>query len=295
MNNGPLLFLGILATLASSFWGLVLLPQLQIGRQQPVVLQTTGQPYPSARSGEARQGAEVYRSLGCVECHSQQVRQTGAEFEVRVIEAGTNKPGLIEAIGRVKPSLAADSAKLVEQLPTTILRKLTGAQAQAAVKQLLETDAKAEAVLVPLGPDMQRGWGRRLSVAQDYLYDQPALLGWQRIGPDLANAGARLTDAQWHLRHLYDPRLTVPGSPMPRYPFLFEKRPVAAGRARSAGAIQTEPATDAKFEIVPKPAARALVAYLLSLQADAPLFEAPAPKPLKLAAAAATNAPAPAK
>jgi len=42
VNNGPLLFFGILATLASSFWGLLLAPQLQIGRQQPAVLESTG-------------------------------------------------------------------------------------------------------------------------------------------------------------------------------------------------------------------------------------------------------------
>ena len=31
MNNGAVLFLGILLTLASSFWGLLLAPQLQMG------------------------------------------------------------------------------------------------------------------------------------------------------------------------------------------------------------------------------------------------------------------------
>mgnify|MGYP001038504764 CR=1 FL=1 len=36
MNSGPLLFLGIFMALASSFWGLVLVPQLQLGRQEQV-------------------------------------------------------------------------------------------------------------------------------------------------------------------------------------------------------------------------------------------------------------------
>jgi cytochrome c oxidase cbb3-type subunit 2 len=79
MNNGPLLFLGIFATLASSFWGLVLVPQLQLGRQDQVVNAATFALYPQPRGGLAKQGAEVYRSLGCVECHSQQVRGLGAD------------------------------------------------------------------------------------------------------------------------------------------------------------------------------------------------------------------------
>ena len=48
--------------------------------------------------------------------------------------------------------------------------------------------------------------------------------GSQRVGPDLANVGARLPDANWHLLHLYAPQLQVKGSTMPPYRFLFEKR-----------------------------------------------------------------------
>ena len=40
-----------------------------------------------------------------------------------------------------------------------------------------------------LGPDAQRGWGRA-SVAGDYVYDSPHLLGSMRTGPDLLNIGA---------------------------------------------------------------------------------------------------------
>ena len=52
MNNGPLLFLGILASVAGSFWALLLAPHLQLGSQQPVVLESTG------RSEERRVGKE---------------------------------------------------------------------------------------------------------------------------------------------------------------------------------------------------------------------------------------------
>src|SRR6185295_313868 len=71
------------------------------------------------------------------------------------------------------------------------------------------------------GGDIDRGWGVRHSVAQDYIFDQPVLLGSQRIGPDLANVGLRQINAAALFAHLYDPRKAVPGSMMPPYRFLF--------------------------------------------------------------------------
>lgn len=72
-------------------------------------------------------------------------------------------------------------------------------------------------------PDDTRGWGRA-SVAADYYYDKPHLLGTMRTGPDLFNIGARQPSADWHLGHLYQPRAYTPGSIMPSYPFLFEAK-----------------------------------------------------------------------
>src|SRR3954463_9857963 len=74
MNSGPILFLGIFLTLASSFWGLLLMPQLKLGNQDVTELKETGELYPLNRAGVAGQGAEIYRSLGCAECHPRQVR-----------------------------------------------------------------------------------------------------------------------------------------------------------------------------------------------------------------------------
>jgi cytochrome c oxidase cbb3-type subunit 2 len=74
MNSGPILFLGIFLTLASSFWGLLLMPQLKLGNQEVTELKETGELYPLNRAGVAGQGAEIYRSLGCAECHTRQVR-----------------------------------------------------------------------------------------------------------------------------------------------------------------------------------------------------------------------------
>jgi cytochrome c oxidase cbb3-type subunit 2 len=72
-------------------------------------------------------------------------------------------------------------------------------------------------------PDTERGWGRA-SVAGDYAYDTPHLLGTMRTGPDLFNIGARQPSDQWHLGHLYQPRAYAPDSIMPSYPYLFEAK-----------------------------------------------------------------------
>jgi cytochrome c oxidase cbb3-type subunit II len=72
-------------------------------------------------------------------------------------------------------------------------------------------------------PDDKRGWGRA-SVAGDYAYDTPHLLGTMRTGPDLLNIGVRQPSDQWHLGHLYQPRAYVPGSIMPAYPYLFQAK-----------------------------------------------------------------------
>lgn len=69
--------------------------------------------------------------------------------------------------------------------------------------------------------DLERGWGSRRSHPQDYIYDYPVLLGTMRTGPDLANVGARLTNDNWHLTHLYDPQLITPGSVMAPFRYLF--------------------------------------------------------------------------
>jgi cytochrome c oxidase cbb3-type subunit 2 len=204
MNRGPWIFLGAFFTLAVSFWGLGLAPQLQIGRQDVVPLAATGELYPAARTGLALAGEDVYRSLGCADCHTRQVRARG------------------------------------------------------------------------FGTDFARGWGLRFSVAQDYLRDYPVQLGSLRIGPDLANIGLRQTNTVWHYIHLYNPALTAAGSLMPRYPFLFARHTLARGQAPSPESLPVTP-SNAGYEVLPKDDARNLVAYLLSLQASAPLFESPLP------------------
>lgn len=202
MNYGPLIFLGVFLTLASSWCGLVLIPQLQFGRQEALKIEETGETYPQPRPGLASQGMEVYRANGCIYCHSQQVRTEG------------------------------------------------------------------------FGADIARNWGQRRTVSRDYLYDKPVMLGTMRTGPDLSNIGLRQSAASWHLLHLYNPQATSKGSIMPPFPFLFEKHKVGDHPSPNALKLSGEFAPPPGWEIVPKPEATALVQYLLSLKANAPLPEA---------------------
>lgn len=125
-------------------------------------------------------------------------------------------------------------------------------------------------------PDFARGWGRA-TVAGDYAYDQPQLLGTMRTGPDLMNIGVRQPSEQWHLGHLYQPRAFVPGSIMPSYPFLFE----AKAQADKGDVIVNLPALAAPAGrvVVARPEAVDLVRYLQSLDRSYPVLAAPATTP----------------
>jgi cytochrome c oxidase cbb3-type subunit 2 len=135
------------------------------------------------------------------------------------------------------------------------------------------------------GADIDRGWGTRQTVARDYLFEKPPLLGSSRIGPDLANVGSAQwrdestdedaqykpakRDAAWQLLHLYNPRAIVGESTMPPYRYLFEKRKISGQRSDDALSVETDPG----YEIVPKPEAKELVGYLLSLDKSHALKE----------------------
>lgn len=83
MKSFPLLFLGIFLTVAFSFTGIVLMSQIQFGRLKPIAVEEGAERYPREPVGLAQQGNQVYISLGCIYCHSQQVRPKGfgADFE----------------------------------------------------------------------------------------------------------------------------------------------------------------------------------------------------------------------
>ncbi|HAB15652.1 MAG TPA: cytochrome-c oxidase [Verrucomicrobiales bacterium] len=183
------------------------MPTKQLGALQPNYDTNTMVVFPQAPSGEALQGREVYRALGCNYCHTQQVRREG------------------------------------------------------------------------FGSDIERGWGKRQSVARDYIYQKPVFLGSSRTGPDLTNIGERQPSHDWHFSHLYNPQTTSKGSIMPPYAFLFDRRRIGpAGVSTNAIKLGGEFAPEAGWEVVPNPAARQLVEYLLSLKSSVSLPEAPIKK-----------------
>jgi cytochrome c oxidase cbb3-type subunit II len=231
MNSGPLLFVGLLATMACSWTGFVLAPQLQLGGLTQTNTVPVGdavpQIYPLAQPGEAHAGAEVYRANGCAACHTEMIRS------------------------------------------------------------------------LDLGPDLHRALGLRRSVAEDYLFEQPVMLGTQRIGPDLADFG-RPADTNGIFLHriflrLYDPRLITPGSVMPPYRFLFETRKIGLFPSRDGLDIPAPDAPPPGYEIIPRPQARALAAYLMNLKQDSYLYEAPPPPQPKTNAVPTNALPAAAK
>ncbi|HLR13744.1 MAG TPA: cytochrome-c oxidase, cbb3-type subunit II [Burkholderiaceae bacterium] len=109
------------------------------------------------------------------------------------------------------------------------------------------------------------------SLAGESVYDHPFLWGSKRTGPDLARVGGRYSD-DWHRVHLRDPRVVVPESNMPAYPWLqrnsVEGENVQA-RMRALRKVGV-PYTDEQIEKAPeqlvgKTEEDAVVAYLQGL------------------------------
>jgi cytochrome c oxidase cbb3-type subunit 2 len=124
MKNLNTLLAGIFLAVALPFGALVIGSQVQLGSLGRAPAEEGGPLFPSREPGLAIQGRAVYVSLGCVSCHTQQVRPAGQ------------------------------------------------------------------------GSDIARGYGVRPSVARDYVLQKPVLLGDRRVGPDLANYGARAKDLE---------------------------------------------------------------------------------------------------
>jgi cbb3-type cytochrome oxidase cytochrome c subunit len=299
VNYGPLIFLAAFFALSGSWLGFVVAPHFQLGSMQQTNTVGGGLTYPLARAGLAQQGLQVYRANGCATCHSQLVTQDRTIREVVLTDPGTNSGALVLALRKLNPNYSDEAIDaLLKHLPKTVLFDVAKPRADEAVKDLNQTSAKARVVITPTGPDIARGWGKRRSVAEDYLYDAPTLPGSQRVGPDLANIGIRKPDVNWHLRHLYAPESEVPRSTMPPYRFLFEAR--KTGRVPSADALQlASGAVPPGIEVVPRAEAMALATYLASLQANGALFSTPlssaptvaAPAPTNSAPTGATNTP----
>jgi len=77
MKNFRYLVLGALAATALPFIGIVVGAQAQLGSLGRAPAEEGGPLLPPLEPGQAVQGRQVYLSLGCVSCHTQQVRPAG--------------------------------------------------------------------------------------------------------------------------------------------------------------------------------------------------------------------------
>jgi cytochrome c oxidase cbb3-type subunit II len=258
MKNGALVFLAVFVALGLSWCGFVLAPARQLGGAKQAAILNSSDLYPVGRPGEANLGLQVYRANGCAACHTEQVRQSGVDCNVVLTGAGKNP-------------------ELVSNLVSTLkLNGLAREMADAVADKISAAGGKAEIHIAATGPDLARaGWGTRQSVAEDYLYDYPVQPGNLRAGPDLSNIGVRDPDANWQLVHLYAPPGEVKDSTMPPFRYLFEVRKVGDAASPDALIFPKGFGPPAGCEVVPKPEAKELAAYLLSLRANVPLYSAP--------------------
>jgi cytochrome c oxidase cbb3-type subunit 2 len=200
-------FFLVLASFAFAWFGLVVLPWMQLGHLQPIPAASGTDIEPWDSSGLAHAGERVYAANGCFYCHTQQVRPA------------TSGADIIRGWGTARNEQSEKPAEIT-----------------------------------------------RRTYPRDYIWQGQVFLGNRRAGADLSNVAYRFPDAAALYRYLYDPRILSPHSSMPTYRFLFMTRKVGAGPSDQALVLDTADMPKPGYEVIPTADARALVAYLLSLQ-----------------------------
>lgn len=192
--------------------------------------------YPVPLLGNARYGEAVYKANGCAACHTQQVTHESVVLDVKALAGEKNLAAVQEAISRFRNVTGRDaSGGAVLGLPVgeweTVVNGANAADASKARNFLAKAGASVDVQVRFRGEDLTqhdllnprgRSWGKRRSVAQDYLFAEPPMLGSVRIGPDLANVGARHS-RDVLMRILLNPKTVRKNSKMPQHRFLFEK------------------------------------------------------------------------
>jgi cbb3-type cytochrome oxidase cytochrome c subunit len=192
--------------------------------------------YPVPLLGNARYGEAVYKANGCAACHTQQVTHESVVLDVKALAGEKNLAAVQEAISRFRNVTGRDaSGGAALGLPVgeweTVVNGANAADASKARNFLAKAGASVDVQVRFRGEDLTqhdllnprgRGWGKRRSVAQDYLFAEPPMLGSVRIGPDLANVGARHS-RDLLMRILLNPKTVRKNSKMPQHRFLFEK------------------------------------------------------------------------
>lgn len=109
------------------------------------------------------------------------------------------------------------------------------------------------------------------SLAGEFVWEHPFLWGSKRTGPDLARVGGRYSD-EWHRVHLINPRIVVPESNMPSFPWLEDNVLDGSETAAKMRAMKTlgvpysdEDIKGAADAVKGKTEMDALIAYLQGL------------------------------
>jgi cytochrome c oxidase cbb3-type subunit 2 len=82
MKNLKLFLLGLFASVAFPFVVLIISSQMQLGALGRAPAEDGGPLFPSREPGLAIQGRAVYLQMGCVTCHTQQVRPAGMGSDI---------------------------------------------------------------------------------------------------------------------------------------------------------------------------------------------------------------------
>lgn len=228
MRYGPIIGAGALFSLACSWAALVMAPQLQLGDLSPAPIPNTPDFHPAARPGLAAQGAEVYRSLGCYQCHTRAVRQDQLLFGARLNgvgpkainlqPAGSGKTNLVNlklliALAKARPDLGIAKVELPPTLAADTNAVAAFGQFSTHLTLLKHSDDKAGIVrtnsatvndlagklpaeiLVKVGPDEAERVVKLLSDS-----GAKAELVIYNLGPDIARGwGARRSVARDYL------------------------------------------------------------------------------------------------
>jgi len=290
------IFLGIFGIFAFSWFGMTVVPNLQIGSLNPQTDEEGTDIYPMPPSGMVLRGAQIYAANGCVYCHSQQVRPEygGSDLERNwgarrsaprdyifesIVFLGKMRLGPDLANVGHRPTLQAEAANLELTTGTGTPAAGTSPAAGGASSAAPATATPAATASTMAGssavaalPVLGASPGANAeATATSSLVEE--VVGLTASGEPLPNTAA------WHHRHLYSPRSLVPDSIMPPYRFLYEKRLIGGvaspGALNFAGGDVDAPAQG--WEIVPTYDARCLVAYLLSRNQSHPLKEAKSP------------------
>ena len=272
LMSGALLIFGI------SFAGMILMSINQLSSLQfaeTINEDGTEFRYPLQMSSDVLKGERAYRSVGCYACHTQQVTHDDVQFDIKAKTSQANLVAVKDALKRfykvTNKSLFTGS---VVGFPVDewefIGQGLTPKDATKARNFLSKAGASLDLQVRFTGEDLMkdeyfnpdgRGWGKRRSVARDYLFVKRPMLGSLRIGPDLANVGTRQSKDVM-IQRLFK-----------RHRFLFEE--INGLEDDKTIVIEKD---DKKYK--PTQEAKDLVAYLSSLKgANYPLNEAPIYQP----------------